>query len=481
MSLVRDAAVRPLLTMTRFGGFTEGRHPEERAPRASRRTHMAAVLLAALLGTPAVAETVAITNARIETVGSAGEIGNGTIVIKDGRIAAVGAGVRPPAGARIIDAQGQVVTPGLFAASTNLTVAEVDGVRETRDDQAGGKLGAAFDVQYGVNPASTIIPLARQGGITRAMVTPIAGRGYGGDEEDQLVTETAGAGDGVGPAEGLFAGQAAAVRVTAEPDPVFKPKAAMVVDLGDAGARIAGSHAGAMVLLKSSLQDVRAYMAHKEAYERGQTRAYGLSREDLEALIPVVEGKTPLLVRVHRASDIRQVIKLAREEHLKLVIEGAEEGWLVAGDLAASGTPVLIDTEADLPEQFESLGARLDNAARLEKSGVLVAIEGSRDFDNLRQARFNAGTAVANGMPYGAAMAAVTINPAKIWGLADRIGSLEVGKDADVVIWSGDPFETSTWPTTVFIAGVEQPKSTRGLELRDRYSKPADGMPSAYH
>jgi imidazolonepropionase-like amidohydrolase len=438
-------------------------------------------LVSLLLTAPALAETVAITNAKIETVGAAGEIPNGTIVIKDGRIAAVGAHVAPPAGARIIDAAGKTVTPGLFAASTNLTVAEVDGVRETRDDQAGGKLGAAFDVQYGVNPASTIIPLARQGGITRAMVTPIAGRGYGGDEEDQLVTETAGAGDGVGPAEGLFAGQAAAVRVTAEPDPVFKPKAAMVVDLGDAGARIAGSHAGAMVLLKSSLEDVRAYMAHKDAYERGQTRAYGLSREDLEALVPVVEGRTPLLVRVHRASDIRQVIKLAREEHLKLVIEGAEEGWLVAADLAASGTPVLIDTEADLPEQFDSLGSRLDNAARLEKAGVLVAIEGSRDFDNLRQARFNAGTAVANGLPYGAALAAVTLNPAKIWGLSDRIGSLEVGKDADVVIWSGDPFETSTWPTAVFIAGVEQPNSTRGLELRDRYAKPADGMPSAYH
>ena len=142
---------------------------------------------------------------------------------------------------------------------------------------------------------------------------------------------------------------------------------------------------------------------------------------------------------------------------------------------------MLIDTEADLPDQFESLGSRLDNAARLEKAGVTVAIEGSRDFDNLRQARFNAGTAVANGLPYGAALAAVTINPAKIWGLSDRIGSLEVGKDADVVIWNGDPFETSTWPTAVFIAGVEQPQSTRSLELRDRYAKPADGMPSAYH
>ena len=260
------------------------------------RAFALALLGATLLAAPALAETVAITNAKIETVSAAGEIANGTLVIKDGRIAAVGAGVKAPAGARIIDAAGKVVTPGLFAASTNLTVAEIDGVRETRDDQSGGKLGAAFDVQYGVNPASTIIPLARQGGITRAMVTPIAGRGFGGDQEDDLVTDTAGAGDSLSPAESLFAGQAAAVRVTSEPDPVFKSRAAMVVDLGDAGARIAGSHAAEMVLLKSSLEDVRAYMAHKDAYERGQTRAYSLSREDLEALVPVVEGRTPLLV-----------------------------------------------------------------------------------------------------------------------------------------------------------------------------------------
>jgi imidazolonepropionase-like amidohydrolase len=446
------------------------------------RAFALALLAGALLTGPAFAETIAITNAKIETVSPAGEISNGVVVIKDGKIAAVGAHLAPPAGARIIDAEGKVVTPGFFAASTNLTVAEVDGVKETRDDSAGGKLGAAFDVQYGVNPASTLIPLARQGGITRAMVTPIGGRGFGGDEEDNLVTDTAGAGDAFAPAEGLFAGQAAAVRLASgDADPVFKGRAAMVVDLGDAGARVAGSHAAAMVLLKAALDDVRAYAAHKEAYDRGQSRAYALSREDLEALIPVVEGRTPLLVRVHRAADIRQVIKLAKEQHLKLVIEGAEEGWLVAADLAASGTPVLIDTEADLPEQFESLGSRLDNAARLQAAGVTFAIEGSRDFDNLRQARFNAGTAVANGLPYGAALAAVTLNPARIWGLSDRIGSIEAGKDADLVIWSGDPFETSTWPTAVFIAGVEQPTGTRSLELRDRYAKPADGMPSAYH
>jgi len=152
-----------------------------------------------------------------------------------------------------------------------------------------------------------------------------------------------------------------------------------------------------------------------------------------------------------------------------------------ADALAASHTPVLIDTEADLPEQFETLGSRLDNAARLEKAGVLVAIEGSRSFGNYRQARLNAGTAVANGLPYAAALRALTLNPARIWGVADRLGSLEAGKAADLVVWSGDPLETSTYPEAVFIEGVEQPQDSRAFKLRDRYAAPAGDLPPAYH
>jgi imidazolonepropionase-like amidohydrolase len=195
----------------------------------------------------------------------------------------------------------------------------------------------------------------------------------------------------------------------------------------------------------------------------------------------VVQGKVPLLIRVHRASDILQVIRLASEEHVTVIIEGAEEGWMVAPDLARAGIPVIIDSEADLPRDFETLGSRLDNATRLQAAGVLVSITGARDFTNLRQERFNAGTAVANGLSYQAALASVTLNPAKIWGMADRVGSIEVGKDADLVIWSGDPLELASWPVSVFIGGVEQPNTSRGLQLRDRYMHPADGMPPAYH
>jgi imidazolonepropionase-like amidohydrolase len=142
---------------------------------------------------------------------------------------------------------------------------------------------------------------------------------------------------------------------------------------------------------------------------------------------------------------------------------------------------VILDAQQDLPAAFESLASRLDNAARLQQAGVLIALKGKRNFNSLRPVRIDAGTAVAYGLPYQAALAAITLNPARIWGVADRAGSLEVGKKADVVIWSGDPLEIRSHPVAIFIQGVEQPRGSRRLELRDRYLKADDGYPPAYH
>jgi imidazolonepropionase-like amidohydrolase len=130
---------------------------------------------------------------------------------------------------------------------------------------------------------------------------------------------------------------------------------------------------------------------------------------------------------------------------------------------------------------LEPVQPNLDNTARLHAAGVLVAIKAKRDFNSLRPIRLNAGTAVSYGLPYEAALAAITINPARIWGIADRAGSLDVGKDANVVIWNGDPLETRSWPLAVFIRGIEQPDTSRRLELRDRYMRVDDGYPPAYH
>ncbi|HEU4531112.1 MAG TPA: amidohydrolase family protein [Steroidobacteraceae bacterium] len=429
---------------------------------------------------PTSPQLIAIVNARLETV-SDGVIETGTLVLDQGRIAAIGRSVPVPRGARVIDAAGTTVTPGFIAPSSNLMVAEVNLVVPTRDDASGERVSAGFDVQYGVNPASIAVPVARLSGITHAVITPLVGRiNIGAGEDDAEALQ--GAGEGAGSHPALFAGQAAIVRLAhGDSQPVIRARTAVALDLGEAGAQNAGGSRGAeLVLVRAALADARHLAAHRAENDRDATRAYGLSRVDLEALVPVVQRRTPLLIRVSRASDILQSLELAREEKVRIILEGAEEGWLVADRIAAASVPVLLDPQADLPRSFEVLGARLDNAARLQRAGVLIAIKGGRNFNSLRPQRLNAGTAVAYGLTHAQALAAITLNPARIWGLEDSIGSLEVGKNADLVIWSGDPLETLSHPVGVFIGGVEQPLSSRRTQLRDRYLAPDEGYPPAY-
>ncbi|MGH6911729.1 MAG: amidohydrolase family protein, partial [Phenylobacterium sp.] len=368
---------------------------------------------------------------------------------------------------------------GFFATSSLLGAVEVGSLGNDLSVN-NPDLGAAFDVQYSLNPESILLPVARLGGLTSAIVMPIPASGRGGDE-DEGEELTAGGGGGGSRSHELFAGQAAVIHLAKADDILTRPKVGMVVPFGQAGAGVAGGARGAeIVAFKSALQDVRDYMRNKAAYDRAGYRDLPLSKADLEALIPVVEGRMPVIAEVHRASDIRAVLKLAREEGLKVILNGAEEGWLVAGDIAKAGVPVLLNPLNDRPDSYEMLAATMDNAARLQAAGVTVAIESDGGAHRARETRYNAGNAVAHGMPYAAALAAVTINPAKIFGVADRTGSLEPGKDADLVIWTGDPFEPLSQPTAVFIHGQQQPMTSRQLELRDRYKDLNRALPPAY-
>lgn len=435
-------------------------------------------LIAFAAPTFALAAPVAITNARVETAGPAGSIPNGTLVMDDGRIIAVGASVAIPAGARVIDAKGGVVSPGLVLATSSLAISEIEQVPSTRDDGAGNKIGAAFDPSGGINSDAPNIGLARLNGATRAFLTPVSGRSSNGAHaHDDSAYETAGGHDENDPT--LFVGQALGIQLGAgSTDMIFKSNAGMVLEFGESAAAAAGGSRGAsLVILKRVLADVRHFAANRAAYDRGDGRDLMVNRLDLEALIPVVQGRTPLLVRVSSAPDIRQVLRLAREEHLNIILEGAEEGWRVAADIAAAKVPVIVDAQAALPSSFESLGTSLRNAALLNRAGVSVSIMGSRDYNNLRQSRMNAGTAVAHGLPYQAALQAITLNPAKLWGVDRDLGSLEVGKIADVVIWTGEPMEGTSYPTAVFIAGVSQPMTSRSTALAARYKPSSDGAP----
>lgn len=412
--------------------------------------------LLALVAAPAAAETVAVTNARIVTMGPAGTIERGTIVLQGGRIAAVGANVAVPADARVIEAAGRIVTPGLIAANTGLGLIEVRSV-EAANDRAADMTGvsASFDAGDGLNPDSLLIPVARLGGITRAITTPAYDDSPG--------------------REMLFAGQAAAVALGGPM--LVRRGVAMVLEMGDAGAeRAGGARAAELVALRANLAEVRDYARRRAAYDRGETRAYSLSRADLEALLPVVEGRMPLLVSASRASDIRAILTLAREERLRIILEGAAEGWRVADELVRANVPVLLTPVDNIPASFEALGATLDNARRLRAAGVLVAFQGNGNHRE-RELRYNAGNAVAAGLPWEQGLAAITISPARIFGLADRVGSLETGKDADLVIWDGDPLDTLGRPSAIFIRGEAQPMTSRQTLLRDRYMPSGGSQP----
>ncbi|HEU4632124.1 MAG TPA: amidohydrolase family protein [Gemmatimonadaceae bacterium] len=396
------------------------------------------------------AQTVAITGGTVYPV-SGPKIENGTVLIRDGKIAAVGQNVTIPADAERIDATGKWVTPGFIDAVTQLGVVEVGAVSQTRDvSSTGGEDGiaAAFTVWTGLNPASVLLAPARNEGITSV---------------------------GVIPGGGLVAGQAAIVDLVpgTATDMVRRAPVAMVATMTPPGNEIA-SRGELLVRLRELLTDTRAYAANKAAYERNASREYAASRADLEAMIPVLQGRVPLLVQADRASDIDAALRLADDFDLELMVMGGAEAWMVADRLAAANVPVITGAMNNIPYSFAMLGARQDNVALLRRAGVRVALMGNagggdEETFNVRNIRYEAGNAVAYGASWDDALRAVTLTPAELYGVADRVGSLATGRDANVVVWSGDPFEFSTTADVVLIGGERVKAPSRQDLLMERY------------
>jgi len=440
----------------------------------------AAVAALTFVSAASAQELTAITGGRVLT--GASVIENGVVVIQNGRVVSVGTGAAP-SGARIIDATGKVVAPGFVAVDSGLGGSEVGSVSGSNDLRANANtISASFDVSYGLDPWSFTLPVARLGGVTRAIVTPQhAGGGGGAHAHDD--SDFAGVGAGGLQSPGLFAGQAAVIHLAEGTDILVRPRVAMVAPFGEGGARVAGGARGAeFIQFKETLAEVRLYARNKAAYDRAGLRNLSLSRADLEALIPVAEGRLPLIVTASRASDIQQVLRLAREEGVKIILDGAEEGWLVADQIAAANVPVLLNPISNLPGNFEMRAARMQNAAALNAAGVVIAIKGNEGSTHrARETRYNAGNAVSHGLPYGAAIAAITVNPARIFGMEGQFGELRAGAAADVVVWSGDPLEPLSLAETIFINGQEQAPTSRQFLLRDRYRDGGEGaMPPAY-
>jgi len=391
-------------------------------------------------------ETVAVVNARILPV-SGPAIERGTLVIRNGRIEAVGSEVQVPAGARVIDGANRVATPGLLDSATQIGVVEIPlsaaGTADARTTDA--RVSAAFTVVDAFNGHSTVIPVTRVEGVTRSLVVP-AGTGN------------------------VLLGQGAVMDLSGDQVPagVTRAPAVMVAALGEAGAAVAGgSRSTAILRLREMLQDAADYGRNRAAFDSGERREYVRSRLDLEALQPVLRGEVPLGVQANRASDLLAAMRLADEFKLRAVLLGAAEGWMVADEIARRKMPVVVKPLTNLPS-FDSLGATLENAARLSRAGATVALA-TFDTHNSRNLRQEAGNAIAYGMAPDAALRAVTLTPAELWGVADRVGSLQPGRDADLVVWSGDPFELSTRALHVFIKGREMPRDTRQQQLFERY------------
>ena len=391
------------------------------------------------------AQTLAISGATVYPV-SKPRVEHATVLIKDGRIVAVGASVVVPSDATRIDATGMWVTPGLIDGAGQLGLNEIDAVPGTNDAEVKtDTVAAAFNVLEGINPASTLIPITRIEGVLTTLATP----------------ET-----------GLIRGQAVLIDLdgASVEAMVVRSPAAVVAELSERTKEMGGgSRAGAAARLRRVLDDAQEFRTRKADWARAQMHPLAASAADLAALAPVLRGELPLLVIANRRSDIETALRIARDYRLKLVLGGAAEAWQIADQIARARVPVLVRPLDDLPS-YDALNTRLDNAALLAKAGVRVALL-ETDTHNARNLRQQAGNAVSNGMTWDGALRAVTLTPAEIFGVGSRYGSLDSGKVANIVVWSGDPFEFSTRVTHVYIRGKEIPLRSRQTELLERYRK----------
>ncbi|MDP9413241.1 MAG: amidohydrolase family protein [Pseudomonadota bacterium] len=467
-----------------------------------RSSRAALLAVASLLSAPALGQTVAITGGTVALGDGSDPIEGGTVVIRNGRIVAAGRGVAVPAGAQTVDATGKWVTPGIFAGFSRVGLAEVDAVANANDVQAADSpFSAAIDVAPAVNPRAAAISISRANGVTRALVAPSTGKS-------------------------IFAGQGAIIDLGADMQPITRARAFQFVEFGETGANEAGgSRAATFVLFRNALREARDLGRSSRGISGGggqrEPRANDqrdlpleevpgpgpnqqllggdvnrgqdvlLTRFDAVALVPVLTGQQPLLVHVERASDILQVLDLRREfPNLRLVLVGATEGWTVADQIRQAGVPVIANALVNLPASFEQLAATQSNFGRMRAAGVNIAM-GTINEDETRMiqvTRQNAGNLVAltrvpgaTGLSWGEALAAITSRPAEVMGLGGEVGSLRPGRRADVVVWSGDPLDTTSTAQLVMIDGVQQPLDTRQTKLRDRYRTVTEGnLPNAY-
>ncbi len=404
----------------------------------------------------------AIRNARIVTV-SGPEIDSGTVLIRDGKIDAVGANVNIPPGAQIIEARGLSVYPGMIDAGTSLGLVEVgQGAPGTVDTSETGDLNPNAKAIYAINPHSAHVAVTRVDGVTNVVTLPVGG---------------------------LISGQAAVINLvgTNQFEMAVSPYAALVINYPRPGGGGGGfgffaqqqqqNLAEALAAAKRQLEQIRKMLREGEAYGRAQD-AYAkdktLPRPEqniiLEALVPYVRGERPVIFRAERESDIRGAIRFAEEMKLKPIILGGNDAWKMAAFLKEKNVPVILTGVLDLPMREDDFYDTLyESAAKLQQAGVRFCISSGDSGANVRNLPFYAGMAAAFGLPKAEALKSVTLYPAQIMNVADRLGSIELGKMANLVVTDGDLLETRTQVRHLFIDGRQVPLTSRHTDLYEAF------------
>ena len=408
--------------------------------------------------------TYAITHAKIFTL-TGSTIEDGTIVIRDGKIANVGAAVEAPAGAQVIDGKGLQVYPGLFDPATQMGLSEVSAVRATVDSTEMGPFNPDVVAADAVLPSSEHIPVTRAAGITEVLAVPASG------------------GFDSGGASGILGGQASAIHLAGWTisDMLLKKSVAMVLNWPEIQTRTFD--------FSTFTRKTKPYSEAKQEYEKqvneltdylDRARHYALALGHggpgdfqvdvrLDAMVPVTRGELPVLVLADKARDIRNAVEFCEAQKLKMILGGGAEAYKVKDLLRSKGIPVILGPTLSLPrEEDDPYDRLLTQPAELAAAGVKFAF-GSFDNSFARRLGQQAANAVAYGLPYDEALKAVTLYPAEIFGLADRVGTLESGKIANVIVTNGDPLELTTEVRYLFIKGQLTSLENKHKALYEKY------------
>lgn len=421
--------------------------------RPVRMGALGALAVALTLAGPVAAQTYAIQGGTVHTL-AGGQPFVGTVLIRDGRIAAVGPDVQVPAGAEVIDATGQHVYPGLFDAVTELGLTEVGAVEVTNDSREQGSFNPHLQAATAVHPSTEHIPVARANGITVTMAAPQGGNG-------------------------AIVGQASLIGLdgwTVE-EMWIDPGAAMVINypsLGGGGGRGRGRAGGgnfrqAEERYQEQVAQLDEWMEAGRRYQRAMA-AGGAPRDlKLEAMVRVVDRELPVLLSANGERDIRNAVEWAERQQIDYVITGGREGWKIADWLAEHDVQLILSGTQAMPSGPDAAyDEAYANPGKLYAAGVKIALATFNSSDS-RTLPYEAAMAVPYGLPHDAALDAVTKNAAEMLGLDDRIGTLQQGKIANVIVTDGDPLEIQTQVVDLFILGRQVSTDNKHKSLYEKY------------